>query len=147
MSKSLADYPVGRDPEPCWPWTGAVRAARSVRRVVRYADGSTKTVTEQQPAQPVMDGGRRPFRKIAILHGVPLKQVFGPRPETCDPLCVNPFHRLKKVTVEPEGNSLIDQIKAFLPNATNEDDIFDEFLLRGNTEEDIHDALEKIRAS
>lgn len=70
------------------------------------------------------------------------------RPPTCDVLCVNPFHRLKSrfgLDIPPDKMKLLlTEIRNFLPKAQSEDDVYDEFLLRGHGEDDITLALEKL---
>ena len=146
MTDHLNDFPPGTDPIPCWIWKGGVRRAREETITERNSENQIITYKRTRAPSPVCKGGRRPFQRIALQHGLRLIDLTNNRPGTCDPLCVNPFHRLapKKVPTTKAEQLLID-IRAFLPSAQTEDEIYDEFLLRGHEEDDITYTLEKLR--
>lgn len=138
----LDDYPPGTDTEPCWIWKGGVRTARPVTTKKVDSEGRITTYHTSVKPAPVARGGRDPMRIIARKHGLRLMDLSKRRTLTCEPLCVNPYHRIVKAVIVPL--TLLDEIRAFLPQAQSEDDIFDEFLLRGFEEEEISHALEKL---
>ena len=144
----LADFPPGTDPEPCWEWTGPVRS-QSEKLEKRGIHHYRKV----RRRQPILAHGLSVMREMFRIHGLDPTVKRWDKAPTCHELCVNPFHRVERTapsfsdgsTVTGPNRKLMDDIKAYLPQAKDVDDVYEHFAAQLYQEDQITRAMEALR--